>query len=289
MTNLTLSSAMKGSFILILLIAATIVSAKSGDVTELQIGVKHRPASCEVQAHKGDKIKVHYRGKLTDGSVFDSSFERGTPFEFELGSGQVIKGWDQGLLGMCVGEKRKLKIPAKMGYGERGSPPKIPGGATLIFDTELIAVNGKGAAGGDIDNISAKSGDVTRVTNHRKGYSFKLKVSIRLFFEHLIYYCGSISQNLVKSRHTKGKLTDGSVFDSSFDRGTPIEFTLGIGQGLLGMCVGEKRQLTIPAKMAYEERGHPPVIPGGATLIFDTELIAVNGKGGDKNKNNNEL
>ncbi|KAF5822178.1 putative peptidylprolyl isomerase [Helianthus annuus] len=146
------NSAMKASSIFILLlIAATIaiVSAKSKDVTELQIGVKHKPASCEVQAHKGDKIKVHYRGKLTDDTVFDSSFERGTPFEFELGSGQVIKGWDQGLLGMCVGEKRKLKIPAKMGYGERGSPPKIPGGATLIFDTELIAVNGKGAVGGD--------------------------------------------------------------------------------------------------------------------------------------------
>ncbi|CAH1417920.1 unnamed protein product [Lactuca virosa] len=151
--NVAQVSAMTGISILILLIAATLVSAKSGDVTELQIGVKHRPASCEIQAHKGDKIKVHYRGKLTDGSVFDSSFERGTPFDFELGSGQVIKGWDQGLLGMCVGEKRKLKIPAKMGYGDRGSPPKIPGGATLIFDTELIAVNGKGAAGvGGDDN-----------------------------------------------------------------------------------------------------------------------------------------
>ncbi|MFS7902210.1 putative peptidylprolyl isomerase [Helianthus anomalus] len=155
MAILRLNSAIKAasSIFILLLIAATIVSAKSKDVTELQIGVKHKPTSCEVQAHKGDKIKVHYRGKLTDDTVFDSSFERGTPFEFELGSGQVIKGWDQGLLGMCVGEKRKLKIPAKMGYGERGSPPKIPGGATLVFDTELIAVNGKGAVGGD-DNKS---------------------------------------------------------------------------------------------------------------------------------------
>uniref|UniRef100_A0A0D9YJ52 peptidylprolyl isomerase n=1 Tax=Oryza glumipatula TaxID=40148 RepID=A0A0D9YJ52_9ORYZ len=137
--------------------AALILTAsakKSGDVTELQIGVKYKPESCTLQAHKGDKIKVHYRGSLTDGSVFDSSYDRGDPFEFTLGNGQVIKGWDQGLLGMCVGEKRKLKIPAKMGYGERGSPPKIPGGATLIFDTELIAVNGKTTGGAS--NISCR-------------------------------------------------------------------------------------------------------------------------------------
>ncbi|KAE8692132.1 Peptidyl-prolyl cis-trans isomerase FKBP2 [Hibiscus syriacus] len=93
--------------------------------------------------------KFSLRGKLTAGTVFDSSFERGDPIEFELGSGQVIKGWDQGLLGMCVGEKRKLKIPAKLGYGEQGSPPTIPGGATLIFETELVSVNGKPSSGGD--------------------------------------------------------------------------------------------------------------------------------------------
>ncbi|MBA0859124.1 hypothetical protein Goshw_003547, partial [Gossypium schwendimanii] len=110
---------------------------------------QYKPPSCEFQAHKGDRVKVHYRGKLTDGKVFDSSFERGDPIEFELGSGQVIKGWDQGLLGMCVGEKRKLKIPAKLGYGEQGSPPTIPGGATLIFDTELVSVNGKPSSGED--------------------------------------------------------------------------------------------------------------------------------------------
>ncbi|XP_052188075.1 FK506-binding protein 2-like [Diospyros lotus] len=138
---------------LVLVIVTSLVSAKSSkDVTELQIGVKYKPVFCDIQAHKGDRVKVHYRGKLTDGTVFDSSFERGDPIEFELGNGQVIKGWDQGLLGMCVGEKRKLKIPAKLGYGEHGSPPKIPGGATLIFDTELVAVNGKTGAGGKTDD-----------------------------------------------------------------------------------------------------------------------------------------
>ncbi|KAA0026093.1 peptidyl-prolyl cis-trans isomerase FKBP15-1 [Cucumis melo var. makuwa] len=146
---------MKASLLFLFLLGCTLIHAKTTkDVTELQIGVTGRPASCDIQAHKGDRIKVHYRGKLTDGTVFDSSFERGDPIEFELGAGQVIKGrWDQGLLGMCVGEKRKLKIPAKLGYGPQGSPPTIPGGATLIFDTELVSVNGKPSSGGNSNDV----------------------------------------------------------------------------------------------------------------------------------------
>ncbi|XP_010488632.1 PREDICTED: peptidyl-prolyl cis-trans isomerase FKBP15-1 [Camelina sativa] len=153
MMMMSSASAMKAAGVLLLLTVLTLAYAKkSGDVTELQIGVKFKPQKCDLQAHKGDKIKVHYRGKLTDGTVFDSSFERGDPIEFELGTGQVIPGWDQGLLGACVGEKRKLKIPSKLGYGESGSPPKIPGGATLIFDTELVAVNGEPASEGKAKN-----------------------------------------------------------------------------------------------------------------------------------------
>ncbi|XP_016198198.1 FK506-binding protein 2 [Arachis ipaensis] len=143
---------MKATLLLLLyffLVSLLVYAKKSGDVTALQIGLQHKPASCDVQAHKGDRVKVHYRGKLTDGTVFDSSFERDNPIEFELGTGQVIKGWDQGLLGMCLGEKRKLKIPASLGYGEQGSPPTIPGGATLIFDTELVGVNGKTLGGAE--------------------------------------------------------------------------------------------------------------------------------------------
>ncbi|KAG6680620.1 hypothetical protein I3842_13G051800 [Carya illinoinensis] len=145
---MSLSCALKASPIFFLLLISTLVSAKSKDVSELQIGVKYKPDSCDIQARKGDRIKVHYRGTLTDGTVFDSSFERDSPIEFELGTGQVIKGWDQGLLGACVGEKRKLKIPSKLGYGDQGSPPTIPGGATLIFETELVAVNGKTSSEG---------------------------------------------------------------------------------------------------------------------------------------------
>jgi FKBP-type peptidyl-prolyl cis-trans isomerase len=81
-----------------------------------------------------------HQGYLTDGTKFDSSLDRKDPFTFKLGVGNVIKGWDQGIQGMCVGEKRKLKIPPHLGYGDSGAGASIPGGATLIFDTELIKI-----------------------------------------------------------------------------------------------------------------------------------------------------
>ncbi|KAM6435751.1 peptidyl-prolyl cis-trans isomerase FKBP2-like isoform 2-T2 [Liasis olivaceus] len=107
---------------------------------KLQIGVKKRVDNCPIKSRKGDVLHMHYTGKLEDGTEFDSSLTRHQPFIFSLGTGQVIKGWDQGLLGMCEGEKRKLVIPSELGYGDRGAPPKIPGGATLIFEVELLKI-----------------------------------------------------------------------------------------------------------------------------------------------------
>jgi len=92
-------------------------------------------------AKNGDNVTVHYTGTLIDGTKFDSSVDRGQPFTFNLGSGQVIQGWEQGILGMKVGEKRKLTIPSEMGYGERGAGNIIPPNATLIFDVEMIGIN----------------------------------------------------------------------------------------------------------------------------------------------------
>lgn len=91
------------------------------------------------EAKNGDTVFVHYTGWLLDGTKFDSSVDRGTPFSFILGAGQVIKGWDVGVLGMKPGEKRKLTIPANLGYGEMGTPGgPIPPNATLVFEVEFI-------------------------------------------------------------------------------------------------------------------------------------------------------
>ena len=89
-------------------------------------------------AKAGQQVQVHYTGWLTDGTKFDSSKDRGTPFKFRLGAGEVIRGWDEGVAGMKIGGKRKLVIPAELGYGSRGAGGLIPPGATLVFEVELL-------------------------------------------------------------------------------------------------------------------------------------------------------
>jgi len=92
------------------------------------------------QAKAGDIVKVHYTGKLLNGKKFDSSYDRNQPFEFSLGAGQVIKGWDEGIALMKVGGKATLVIPSNLGYGDREIPGVIPANSTLVFDVELVGI-----------------------------------------------------------------------------------------------------------------------------------------------------
>ncbi|QCE04955.1 F-binding protein 4/5 [Vigna unguiculata] len=263
-------------------ISALVCAKKTADVTELQIGIKHKPATCEVQAHKGDRVKVHYRGKLTDGTVFDSSFERKNPIEFELGAGQVIKGWDQGLLGMCLGEKRKLKIPSRLGYGDQGSQPSIPGYVPL--GANAVKCNATWLLKNGIRPVCLK-------TSKTRALVCRLAVRYETLGDSKGNRGNLFEWRLAVDIHYTGTLLDGTKFDSSRDRGTPFSFTLGQGeflcfsrtlgqvikgwdQGIATMKKGENALFTIPAELAYGESGSPPTIPPNATLQFDVELLS---------------
>ena len=106
-------------------------------ITELNVETTQEGSGPAAEA--GDTLRVNYEGRLTNGTVFDSSYQRGEPIEFEVGTGQVIPGWDQGLLGVRAGQKLRLEIPADMAYGNRAVGP-IPANSALIFDVEIVDV-----------------------------------------------------------------------------------------------------------------------------------------------------
>lgn len=214
----------------------------------------------------GDKITVHYKGRLTDGTVFDSSYDRNQPFSFTLGTGQVIQGWDDAFAMMQTGDQAEIIIPPALGYGSHANG-KIPANSTLIFNVELISVKQKITAVpynvDGMDTVETKSG--LKYIMVKKGAGKQAAPGTNV------------------SVHYTGYLTDGTKFDSSVERGEPITFRLGEGrviqgweQGIALLNVGGRTRLIIPYSLGYGEKGYPPVIPAKATLIFDVELVDVN-------------
>jgi len=134
---------MTSIYIILLFVLIELVNlAESAKIKELQMMTEHLPDECYQTAETGDEVHVHYTGMLQTGHVFDSSKQENRgPLPFVLGKGSVISGWEKGVLGMCVGEKRRLTIPPHLAYGEGGHPPNIPPQATLIFETELVHLN----------------------------------------------------------------------------------------------------------------------------------------------------
>jgi FKBP-type peptidyl-prolyl cis-trans isomerase len=122
-------------FICLVLLVGNLYSQEPADLV-----MEDKLIGTGTEAVAGKKVTVHYSGFLTNGTMFDSSIPRKTPFTFILGAGEVIQGWDRGVVGMKVGGKRKLTIPSKYGYGARGAGNVIPPNATLIFDVELLKV-----------------------------------------------------------------------------------------------------------------------------------------------------
>ena len=130
------STGMKYIATVIILSLAVLVLSEE----KLQIEVL-KSNECTRKSKNGDNLSMHYTGTLADGTKFDSSVDRGTPYEFTLGEGRVIVGWEQGLLGMCPGDKRRLTIPPDLGYGNQGAGGgRIPPGATLVFEVELMEI-----------------------------------------------------------------------------------------------------------------------------------------------------
>lgn len=132
-------SAMRTS--LLLFAAAALTAAETETRPDgLIIETTSGPVTCDRPTRVHDTLSIHYKGTLqSDGSEFDQSYKRGKPFQFQLGAGRVIRGWDEGLVGMCIGQSRKLTIPPSLGYGDSGSGP-IPPKATLIFETKLMDI-----------------------------------------------------------------------------------------------------------------------------------------------------
>lgn len=224
------------------------------------------------QPKPGDVVEVHYRGTLADGTQFDSSYERGDPIQFVLGVGAVIPGWDEGIALMRKGGKATLIIPPNLAYGARGAGGVIPPNATLTFEVELVEIRpGAPAAPAEVDE--------SQFTTTPSG----------LKYVDLAPGTGAeATAGKTAAVHYTGWLTDGTRFDTSRDpnrpmgRQQPFTFTLGRGEvikgwdeGVAGMKVGGKRQLIIPPGLAYGDRGAGNVIPPGATLIFEVELIDV--------------
>jgi peptidylprolyl isomerase len=215
--------------------------------------------------NKGDKVRLHYRGTLVDDRPFDNSYDRGQPFEFIVGMGQVIEGWDKAFLNLHGGDKVKLTIPPDLGYGNTPMP-KIPEGSFLVFDLEILEV---------FPDFAPKPFSL-------KGKEKKTTAS---GLEYYIIEEG-IGNAPVRSKtvevHYTGFLENGDIFDSSVLKGQPISFRLGVGMVIPGwdegiglLKPGGKALLSIPYQLAYGENGRPPKIPAKARLIFNVELISV--------------
>ncbi|KAE8588369.1 hypothetical protein XENTR_v10022486 [Xenopus tropicalis] len=215
----------------------------------VQVETYYKPENCSRLVEVSDYIRYHYNGSLLDGTLFDSSHNRMRTYDTYVGIGWLIPGMDTGLLGMCVGEKRIIKVPPFLGYGEDGDGKDIPSQASLVFDVVLL----------DLHNPK----DSITVESHYVPEDCERRTQVGDFIRY----------------HYNGSLLDGTLFDSSYSRKHTYDTYIGKGyviagmdEGLLGLCTGEKRRVTIPPHLGYGEEGRGK-IPGSAVLVFDIHVI----------------
>lgn len=216
-----------------------------------------------IQPKSGDKVEVHYTGKLTNDTIFDSSIPRGQALPFYLGKNMVIKGWEEGISLLHEGGKATLVIPPGLAYGSRAMG-KIPANSTLIFDVELVKVTPKVVP----VPFSTKGKDTVTTASGLKYIIIKEGTG-------RVPFAGA---NV--TAHYSGYFKDGKMFDSSVERGQPFSFTVGKGNVIKGwdeafttLKVGTKARLIVPYQLGYGEKGMGGVIPPKSTLIFDVELL----------------
>ena len=217
------------------------------------------------QVKKGGSVYIHYSGYLMNMMPFDASVGRGVPIKTVIGKGMVIKGWDEGIAMLSVGDTARLIIPAAMGYGNRAAG-KIPANSNLIFDVIVLDYQAP----------------IVAVPYKVEGKEVKKTAS---GLEYVVVKEGSGKSPIKGSKvsvHYTGYLQDGSTFDSSVERGDYFQFNVGMGrviqgwdEGILMMKEGSKYRFIIPYDLAYGEAGYPPVIPAKSTLIFDVEMVKV--------------
>ncbi len=217
------------------------------------------------QPSRGDMVRVHYTGMLADGTVFDSSYDRSQPVEFQMGSGQVISGWEEGIALLREGSKASFIIPPDLGYGDTGFG-MVPENETLTFEVELLEVYTPER----IEEETVEPTMPARETASGVKYSLTQQgEGIRLEEEmHVsLHYTGYIDA------------ADQVKFDSSYDRDQPLRFILGrkmvipgLDDALTHLRVGDRARIWVPHALAYGSQGRGP-IPPESDLIFDVEVI----------------
>jgi FKBP-type peptidyl-prolyl cis-trans isomerase FkpA len=232
-----------------------------------------------------DNVKVNYVGTLINGKEFDSSIKRGTPAEFPLNG--VIPCWTEGVQKMKVGGSAKIVCPSELAYGDGGQPPTIPGGATLIFDVELLDIvkpTGEAEMPKKDEKAAkkeAKEADKFLAKMAKEKGAEKSDSGMIFISEKEGTGASPKATDTVKVNYA-GTLVDGTEFDSSYKRGQPATFPLNRvipcwTEGVQKLKIGGKAKLVCPSNIAYGERGAPPSIPGGATLVFEVELLDIVG------------
>ncbi len=223
-------------------------------------------------------VKVHYTGRLLDGTEFDSSIKRGEPLQFPIGKGKVIPGWDQGIPLFSIGGKGTLYIPSGLAYGASGFPGVIPPNAVLIFDIEVVDAFDQAQA-----DAKDKAQSEATIQAYLKAKNLKAEQTASGLY-YVIQSPGTgekLAPGKTVSVHYTGKFTDDRVFDASVGGGEPLTFACGQGrvirgwdEGLTLFAKGGKGILIVPPHLGYGSSARGP-IPANSVLVFEVEIVDI--------------